>query len=150
MKLGFTDNSFAFEFIRNLSFMYYGGADLGEMMATADKIEEGDSESWFTEWNKLGDRLLSRAEASSSAGHLESAREAFLRASTYYRMGEFYLHGDPADPRILSASRTSQKTYAKGAQLTGSTWEPVQIPYQGTTRRGISTRSMTPASRVRR
>ena len=30
------DMSFAFEFIRNLGFMYYGGSDLGEMMVTSD------------------------------------------------------------------------------------------------------------------
>jgi pimeloyl-ACP methyl ester carboxylesterase len=133
MKVLFKDESFAFEFIRNLGFTYYGGADLGEMVATAGHIKEGDFESWFTEWHKLANRLLSRADASLSAGHLESARGAYLRTSTYFRMAEFYLHGDPADPRILSESRASQKAYAEGAKLTGPTWEPVQIPYEGTT-----------------
>ena len=66
-------------------------------------------------------------------GHLESARECYLRASTYFRTAEFYLHGNPGDPRILSESRASQKAYAEGARLTGPTWEPVQIPYEGTT-----------------
>jgi len=66
-------------------------------------------------------------------GHLESARECYLRASTYFRTAEFYLHGNPGDPRILSESRASQKAYAEGARLTGATWEPVQIPYEGTT-----------------
>jgi hypothetical protein len=113
--------------------MYYGGADVGEMMATAALVTEGDFESWFTEWHKLGLRLLSRANASLSAGHLESAREAYLRTSTYFRMAEFYLHGNPQDPRILSESRASQKAYAEAAKLSGPTWEPVQIPYEGTT-----------------
>jgi hypothetical protein len=81
LKVAFKDDSFAFEFVRNLGFMYYGGSDLGEMIATAGPIQEGDFESWFTEWDKLAHRLLSRADASSSAGHLESAREAYLRAS---------------------------------------------------------------------
>ncbi len=136
MKVAFKDNSFAFEFVRNLGFMYYGGADLGEMMATAGKITEGDFESWFIEWNKLGHRLLGRVDASLSAGHLESAREGYLRASTYFRMAEFYLHGNPEDPRILSESRASQMAYAEGARLTGPTWEPVLIPYEGTTLTG--------------
>ena len=35
------DMSFAFEFVRNLGFMYYQGADLGEMIVTADKIKAG-------------------------------------------------------------------------------------------------------------
>jgi hypothetical protein len=133
MKVAFKDESFAFEFVRNLGFMYYGGSDLGEMMATAGRIKEGDFESWFTEWDKLAHRLLSRADASLSAGHLESAREAYLRASTYFRTAEFYLHGNPADPRILSESRASRKAYAEGAKLSGPTWEPMQIPNEETT-----------------
>jgi pimeloyl-ACP methyl ester carboxylesterase len=133
MKVAFKDESFAFEFVRNLGFMYYGGSDLGEMMATAGRIKEGDFESWFIEWDKLARRILSRADASLGAGHLESAREAYLRASTYFRTAEFYLHGDPADPRILSESRASQRAYAEAATLTGPTWEPVEIPYEGTT-----------------
>ena len=133
MKVAFKDDSFAFEFVRNLGFTYYGGADLGEMMATAGKIKEGDFESWFTEWDKVGRRVLSRADAGLAAGHLESAREGYLRASTYFRTAEFYLHGNPADPRILSESRASQKAYAEAARLAGPTWEPVQIPYEGIT-----------------
>ena len=84
-------------------------------------------------WDKRARRLLSRADANLSVGHLESARECYLRASTYFRTAEFYLHGNPGDPRILSESRASQKAYAEGARLTGATWEPVQIPYEGTT-----------------
>jgi pimeloyl-ACP methyl ester carboxylesterase len=133
MRVLFKDDSFAFEFIRNLGFMYYGGSDLGEMIATAAQIKEGDFESWFTEWDKLGRRILSRADASLAAGHLQSALEAYLRASSYLRTAEFYLHGDPADPRILSESRASQKAFAEAAKLTGPTWEPVEIPYEGTT-----------------
>jgi pimeloyl-ACP methyl ester carboxylesterase len=134
MKVAFDkDESFAFEFVRNLGFMYYGGSDLGEMIATAGLIKEGDEESWFTEFDKLARRVLSRADGSLAAGHLESAREAYLRASTYFRTAEFYLHGNPGDPRILSESRASQKAYAEGARLSGPTWEPVQIPYEGTT-----------------
>ena len=133
MKVAFKDESFAFEFVRNLGFTYYGGADIGEMIAVSGRIEEGDFESWFTEWDKLAQRILSRADASLAAGHLESAREAYLRASTYFRTGEFYLHGNPEDPRILSAARSSQKAYLEAAKLTGPTWEPVDIPYEGTT-----------------
>lgn len=72
-----------FEFIRNLGSMYYGGSHLGEMIVTSERITPGDSESWFTEWDKLWHILLSRADASLSAGHRESARAVYLHASTY-------------------------------------------------------------------
>ena len=133
MKVAFQDESFAFEFVRNLGFTYYGGADIGEMMATAQRIKEGDVESWFQEWNALARRVNARADADLTAGHLTSARESYLRASTYFRTAEFYLHENAEDPRILTASRASQKAYAEAARLSGPTWESVEIPYGGTT-----------------
>ena len=136
MIVAFKDKSFAFEFIRNFGFTYYGGADIGDMMATAPEVVEGDFESWFTAWDKRARRILARADQYASAGHATSAREAYLRASTYFRMAEFYLHGDPADPRILNESRASQQAYAKAANLSGGLWERIDIPYQGTTMPG--------------
>ncbi|TGD99671.1 alpha/beta hydrolase family protein [Methylobacterium nonmethylotrophicum] len=133
MKVVFKDDHFAFELVRNLGFMYYGGSDLGEMVATAEQIVEGDFEDWFAKWDARARRTLSRADESLTGGHLVSARQAYLRASTYFRMSEFYLHGNPDDPRILASMRASQKAYTKAAELTGSTWEHVEIPYEGTT-----------------
>ena len=130
MKVAFKDESFAFEFVRNLGFAYYGGSDLGEMIAVAGRIKEGDFESWFTECDKLARRILSRAKASLDAGHVQSALEGYLRASTYFRTAEFYLHGDPSDPRIRSESNASQQAFAEAAKLSGPTWEPVEIPYE--------------------
>ena len=133
MKVAFQDESFAFEFVRNLGFTYYGGADIGEMMATAQRIKEGDVESWFREWDSVARRLNARADADLAGGHLTSARESYLRASTYFRTAEFYLHENAADPRILTTSQASQKAYAEAARLIGPTWEPIEIPYEGTT-----------------
>ena len=132
MKVVFKNDSFAFELVRNLGFAYYGGADLGEIVNTADQITEGDFESWFAGWDKRAQRVLSQAEGCAKAGHGVSAREAYLRASTYFRMAEFYLHGEPSDPRILTESRASASAYAKAAELIGPTWEPIQVPYEGT------------------
>jgi len=87
------------------------------MIATAGQIAEGDFESWFAGWDRRAKRVLARSEADLAAGYRVSARGGFLRASTYFRMAEFYLHGDPVDARILSASRASQKAYAMGAAL---------------------------------
>jgi pimeloyl-ACP methyl ester carboxylesterase len=137
MRVAFKDDSFAFEFVRNLGFTYYGGADLGEMFATAEQIAEGDMESWFAAWNARGLRTLERAQADLAGRHPVSARESFLRASTYFRMAEFYLHGNPADPRILQTAKASVRSYAEAAKLMGPTWERVEIPYEGTTLPGF-------------
>jgi len=73
------------------------------------------------------------AEESLAAGHVVSAREAYLRASTYYAMAEFYLHGDPTDPRIRESSAKNRDCFARAAQLFTPLIEPARIPYENTT-----------------
>ena len=64
---------------------------------------------------------------------MESAREAFLRASNYYRTAEFFLHGNPRDPRILETWRQSRETFRRAARLFDHPIEVVKIPYGDTT-----------------
>ncbi|HJT48840.1 MAG TPA: hypothetical protein VJ729_11720 [Nitrososphaeraceae archaeon] len=45
-----------------------------------------------------------------------SAREAYLRASNYYRAAEFLLM-DPEDPRIQITWRNSKECFRKAAKL---------------------------------
>ncbi|AIE61506.1 hypothetical protein [Bacillus methanolicus] len=45
MKLIFEDHTFSFELLRALSYAPYGGADIGECLSTAYRIEEGNFES---------------------------------------------------------------------------------------------------------
>ena len=42
MKFLFDNESFSFETLRTAGFAAYGGADLGEVLATASHIGEGD------------------------------------------------------------------------------------------------------------
>ncbi|HEY0124909.1 MAG TPA: hypothetical protein VGC14_24715 [Rhizobium sp.] len=51
MKFLFEDESFSFETLRAAGFAADGGADLGEIIATAEKIPEGDETAWHREWN---------------------------------------------------------------------------------------------------
>ena len=50
MKLRFTDQTFSFELLRTASYGSYGGSEIGEVLATAEKIREGDFESWYIAW----------------------------------------------------------------------------------------------------
>jgi hypothetical protein len=46
VKFLFDNESFSFETLRTAGFAAYGGADLGEVLATASHIGEGDETSW--------------------------------------------------------------------------------------------------------
>lgn len=128
----FQDESYDFELRRALSYTLTGGADINECLDTARRIKEGDEESWYAKWRALADRIRGIGEACLAKGHRASAREAFLRASNYYRTAEFYLHGNPRDPRILETWRQSRETFRQAAQLIDHPVEAVKIPYKAT------------------
>ena len=48
-ELIFKDPEFAFELRRTMSAIYAGEADVGECLATASRITDGDFESWYTQ-----------------------------------------------------------------------------------------------------
>ncbi len=51
MKIHFNDQTFSFELLRAVSYAPYGGAEIGECLATAARIRAGDFESWHVESN---------------------------------------------------------------------------------------------------
>lgn len=132
MKLIFSDQTFSFELLRTLSYAPYGGADIGECLSTAYRIEEGNFESWYTEWYKTAERIHALADESLSLGKRVSARESYLRASNYYRTAEFFLHGNPSDPRMLETWNKSRSTFRQAIKLMDNIVEQVEIPYEGT------------------
>jgi pimeloyl-ACP methyl ester carboxylesterase len=134
MRFLFDDESFSFETLRAAGFANYGGADLGEIIVTAQAITDGDEHGWHRAWTATAERVRGIAEASRAAGHRVSAREAFLRASNYYRTAEFFLREHPADdPEVARLSRLSHDTFAAAVQLFDTPVEAIEIPYQDTT-----------------
>ncbi|KAI9692431.1 MAG: hypothetical protein M1822_006662 [Bathelium mastoideum] len=97
-----SDASFHFELVRNIVHVPYHGSDVNEILHVANSLVPGDFESFYSEFSALAERTLAHAEKStpSTASGKVSAREAYFRASTYYRAADFYLHGNAADPRI--------------------------------------------------
>ena len=63
----------------------YDGADLGECLQAARAVQGSSLDSWHDAWTTLAERVQGLAETEDAAGHTESARRAYLRASTYYR-----------------------------------------------------------------
>jgi alpha-beta hydrolase superfamily lysophospholipase len=128
-----TDVQFWFETQRAFGAAEYGGALFGEVLAASSRIAPGDYDSWYEAYNAFADRVAKEAADQLSRGHRVSARDSFLRATTYYQASEFFLHGDPKDPRIARAYRLSTDCYHQCAELHDPVIEPVEIPYEKTT-----------------
>jgi pimeloyl-ACP methyl ester carboxylesterase len=130
----FPDNvQFWYEAKRAFGASSYGASEFGEVMATVSRITSGDNESWYNEWNATAERVFAEAEAQLAAGHHISARDSYLRATTYFRGSEFFLHGDPEDSRIYSAYKKSIQAYKACCALYDPPILPVEIPYENAT-----------------
>jgi pimeloyl-ACP methyl ester carboxylesterase len=130
------DPQFWYETQRILGHTAYGGADTGEVLATAQRVVPGDYDSWHDEWLRTAERIAAQAEISLGDGHLISARDGFLRASTYYRSAEFFLHGQGDDPRVAYAYALQVESFRQAISLLDPRVEPVEIPYDGVTLSG--------------
>jgi pimeloyl-ACP methyl ester carboxylesterase len=132
LKIVFQDPTFSLQLLRTISQTYYKGADIGECLSTAYRIKEGEFESWYTEWFKTAKRVHSYADECLAANHKTSAREAYLRASNYYRVAEFLLI-NPEDPRIQTTWGSSKECFSNAGKLFSPPIDSIEIPYEGTT-----------------
>ncbi|WP_445169249.1 alpha/beta hydrolase family protein [Mycolicibacterium sp. Dal123E01] len=130
------DTSFWYETLRVLGAVAYGGADIGEVLVTAQAITAGDYDSWYDQWLATADRIAAEADKAHAAGHFVSARDGLLRASNYYRSADFYLHGNPQDPRVSHSYTRARDCFIDAAALLDSPVEPIEIPYEGTVLHG--------------
>jgi alpha-beta hydrolase superfamily lysophospholipase len=133
MNFLFKDESFSFEALRTAGHIPDGGADLGEVLSTAARIPDRDVLAWEREWAATADRVARIGEQARDAGARVSAREAFLRASSYYRTAEFFRRDDPADdPKVEHLSGRATATFIAATALMESPVERVSIPYETT------------------
>ena len=129
MEFLFKDTSFKFETLRAAGFAGDNGADLSEVLLTSAAIPEGDEEAWMREWKATADRVHQRAKYSLEHGDIVSAREAFLRASAYYRSAEFYRRKDPVnDPHVAELFGLSRETFVKAGKLLDGPFEESPSP----------------------
>jgi alpha-beta hydrolase superfamily lysophospholipase len=137
MKFLFDDDTFSFETLRTTGFANYFGADLGEVLATARRITDGDQGSWHGAWKATAQRVAELGERSLAGGHRITARENLLRASNYYRNAAAFLLDNPADnPEVAALYAGQVDTFAAATALFDHPAEAVSIPYQDTTLAG--------------
>jgi pimeloyl-ACP methyl ester carboxylesterase len=126
---GVFKSNFDFQLAKAMCAGSYGdGGAVGECFSTAHRIVDGDVESWTVAWSDTAERVERVAYDSLGGGHVVSGREAFLRASMYWRIGGFFLEFD--DPRQLKMYVRHRSSFIEAAKLFCPAIEPVGIPYE--------------------
>ncbi len=121
------------QLLRTVGSAPYGGADVGECLATAARVTGVDLTSWYEAWISTAETVAELAESELAAGRIETARLAFFRASNYVRTAGVVLMGAPADERLVAANTRQSDLFRHAAALLPRPPETLTITYEGTT-----------------
>ena len=97
-----------------LAYIRYGGLDVGEILAVAKRVGDGDDSAFHAAWTAMGDALAAEAEAALAKRRPITAREFFLKAACAYDASYHPLFGEPVDPRLLTAFSKQIDTLQQG------------------------------------
>lgn len=137
---GFESSELDFQMMRSLGAGIYGGGTPGELFHARAAIGE-DAMLWAPAFDAIAESAFDEGTSAEAAGFNISAREGYLRASSYWRASEYF--SDPYLPERLTRGLASRDTFQKAMALVQHTVEAVEIPYEGTTLPGYF---MTPSS----
>ncbi|MGZ6639472.1 MAG: alpha/beta hydrolase family protein [Solirubrobacteraceae bacterium] len=129
----FRDEQFEFAMRLALGSAYHRAAEVGECLATAARIRERDFEGWFREWSRTAERVEGVARDCEARCHTVSAREAYLRASTYFFTASLFLDATNRPQRLVPTWERHRACWDRAAALFDPPFEPVLIRYEGTT-----------------
>lgn len=125
----FPDNeSFDFEMLRAISAARYQGSDVVELLQLIPNIKSGDLESWHDAFYGLAqrveaevnDRIGDTPDTQLTPSRRVSVKDRLFAAATYYRNADFYIHGNPNDPRIKSLWEKQTACFDRALAMLGN------------------------------
>jgi predicted alpha/beta-fold hydrolase len=120
------------QLVRTLAAAPVHSSDLGETLATARSIKRLEGSAWHSEWFSLAEGAKHSADSSLATGDTTSARNAYLRASEYFRQSYYFVRSNLDDSRLQESYREHVQTFAAAIALMDWRAETVRIPYQDT------------------
>jgi hypothetical protein len=110
-----------------------GIGDVGLVLATLDRITDGDRQSWFDEWTATAADLAARGQEAAKNGHHRTARWALLAASEYYGKALVVVDG-LADQRVLLPTfREGHQCWEGVVDASEGCYVRMDVPYEGIT-----------------
>jgi hypothetical protein len=121
--MDFTTDTFQEGFETLLAAAAGGAADLGEVLATAARVQDGDPDSWLREWTATG------GAAWAAANRRPSARR-YLHAATYYAAPLALIADTDGSVSEAALWRRQRTCWERAVELLGGS--RVRIPYEQT------------------
>ncbi len=124
---GFQSAELDFQLLRVLGVAASGGSSIGETMYVVNAISEQNPSDWVAGFKEMGRRTDALGDAAANRNHPVTARDAYFRASTYYRSAEYYADASAESGEI---GRKSREAFVRAIRCPAGPAEPVQIPYE--------------------
>jgi hypothetical protein len=129
----FADADFDYEARIALGSTVSGIGDVGLVLATLDKITDGDPQSWFDSWTGVAADLAARGEQALGRGHLATARWALLSAAEHYAKALVFVDGLADQSVLLPTFRQGRACWEKVIDASADRFVRVRVPYEDTT-----------------
>lgn len=129
----FSDADFDYETRIVLGAAACGIGDVGLVLATIDKITDGDAQTWFDAWTAVAADIQARGDAAVAAGHPRTARWAYLSAAEYYGKSLVFVDGMSGQPVLLPTFKKGRAAWEKVIDASEGAFVRVQVPYEYTT-----------------
>ncbi|MBS1678118.1 MAG: prolyl oligopeptidase family serine peptidase [Actinobacteria bacterium] len=133
----FKEERLNFQMLFALGGAGYGVSEVGEVLATFDRIHgKGDTyRATFEEFLRLGLRTRVRADEEHAAGRTASARSSYLRAAMYLDQALFFVLASKSPTRRHEGIiyKEMEAAWARAGALFQPRFEPVTIPWEGGT-----------------
>jgi hypothetical protein len=134
MTAHFKDDDFQFGLEIALGCTYRQAADIGEVLATAGRITDGNADSWVQEWTATATAARAAARHAHATGRQASALAHYRRAATYYATAlDRISHAtEPRPGDELKLWRRQRQCWEHVVDLLPVPGERISIPYEGT------------------
>jgi hypothetical protein len=126
--MDFTTDTFQEGFDALLAAAAGGAADLGEVLETAARVEDGDPDSWLREWTAVG------GVAWAEANRRPDARR-YLHAATYYAAPLALIADTDGSVSEAALWRRQRTCWERAVELFGG--ERIALPYEHATLPGF-------------
>jgi hypothetical protein len=128
----FSQSDFDYEARTVLGAAASGIGDVGLVLATLDRIADGDAQSWFDAWTGQAASLSARGDEALARGELATASWAFLSAAEYYAKALVFVDGLADQSVLLPTFRAGRACWEKVVDSSDGRFARVQVPYQQT------------------
>ncbi len=131
MSTRYENDDFQFGFEIILGAAQRGGSAVGEVLATAGRIRNGDAEGWLREWTATAEAAEAAGARALAAGRRITASGYFMRAANYHATALYMITHTDAAEQQMERWRRQRAAWDRAVDLMPVPGERITIPYEG-------------------